>query len=59
MARYKGDELYREIGKCKAGIDVYITAQGYEATAVFLDNPGNQPLIKFVDRSKDKVIALA
>jgi hypothetical protein len=59
MAGYKGDELYREVGKCKARIDVYITDQGYEATAVFLDNPGTQPLIKFIDRSKDKAIALA
>ncbi|KAF0993822.1 hypothetical protein [Geobacillus sp. TFV-3] len=38
MAGYKVDELYREVGKYKARIDVYITAQGYEATAVFLDN---------------------
>jgi hypothetical protein len=59
MAGYKVDELYREVGKYKARIDVYITAQGYEATAVFLDNSGAQPLIKFIDRSKDKVIALA
>jgi hypothetical protein len=40
MAGYKVDELYREVGKYKARIDVYITARGYEATAVFLDNSG-------------------
>jgi hypothetical protein len=59
MAGYKVDELYREVGKYKARIDVYITAQGYEATAIFLDNPGTKPLIKFVDSSKDRAIALA
>jgi hypothetical protein len=59
MAGYKVDELYREVGKYKARIDVYITAQGYEATAIFLDNPGTKPLIKFVDRNKDKAVALA
>jgi hypothetical protein len=59
MTGYKVDELYREVGKYKARIDVYITAHGYEATATFLDNPGTKPLIKCVDRSKDKAIALA
>lgn len=60
MSGYKVEELYREIGEYKARIDVYITAQGYyEVTAVFLDNPGTKPLIKFVDRNKDKAIALA
>jgi hypothetical protein len=59
MAGYKVDELYREVGKYKARIDVYITDQGYEATAVFLDNLNTKPLVKFVDHSKDKAIALA
>lgn len=59
MAGYKVDELYRDVGKYKVRIDVYITDQGYEATAIFLDNPGTKPLIKFVDRNKDKAIALA
>ena len=59
MAGYKVDELYREVGKCKARIDVYITAQGYEATAVFLDNLNTKPLVKFVDRSKERAIALS
>lgn len=59
MAGYKVDELYREAGKYKARIDVYITAHGYEATAVFLDNPNTKPMVKFVDHSKDRAIALA
>ncbi|UOE78287.1 hypothetical protein [Parageobacillus thermoglucosidasius] len=59
MAGYKVDELYREVGKYKARIDVYITAQGYEATAVFLDNLNTKPLVKFVDRSKERAIALS
>lgn len=59
MAGYKVDKLYREVGKYKARIDVYLTAQGYEATAVFIDNPEVRPLVKFVDRSKNMAIALA
>lgn len=60
MSEYKVEELYREVGKYKVRIDVYITAHGYyEVTVVFLDNPGTKPLIKFVDLNKDKAIALA
>ncbi|MBA2873162.1 hypothetical protein HNQ85_003500 [Anoxybacillus calidus] len=59
MAGYKVDELYREVGKYKARIDVYITARGYEAAAVFLDNPNAKPMVKFVDRNKDRAIVLA
>jgi len=59
MAGYKVDKLYHEVGKYKARIDVYLTAQGYEATAVFIDNPEVRPLVKFVDRSKNMAIALA
>jgi hypothetical protein len=59
MAGYKVDELYRKVGKYKARIDVYITARGYEATVAFLDNPNTKPLVKFVDRSKKRAIALS
>ncbi|MED4917384.1 hypothetical protein [Geobacillus thermodenitrificans] len=59
MAGYKVDELYREVGKYKARIDVYLTAQGYEATAIFLDNPNVNPLVRCIDRSKERAIALA
>jgi hypothetical protein len=59
VAGYKVDELYREVGKYKARIDVYLTAHGYEATAIFLDNPNVNPLVRCIDRSKERVIALA
>ncbi|KPD00585.1 hypothetical protein LR69_01237 [Geobacillus sp. BCO2] len=59
MAGYKVDELYRELGKYKARIDVYLTVHGYEATAIFIDNPNVNPLVRCVDRNKERAITLA
>jgi hypothetical protein len=59
MAGYKVDELYREVGKHKVRIDVYITNHGYEVDAVFLDKCNAKPLVKVIDPSKERVIALA
>jgi hypothetical protein len=59
VAGYKVDELYGEIGNYKARIDVYLTAQGYEATAILLNNPNVKPLVRCIDRSKERAIALA